>query len=844
MNSKWGNKVLWIFYLAIIGLFGYLNIYHQDMKSILTVNTYVSIAMLAIAGGIIFHAWRKYLRNADKIINDVNKVTQKINEDATDRSDFLWNEYKKNELLFSVDYIQHSYDSYRQEMLRLEKNVAEGYKCDIEEFINYDLIDSVINKGFLSLIPGVMTGLGILGTFVGLSFGLQEFNTGTAEEISDSIAPLMEGIKVAFHTSIYGMVMSLVFNFVYKKKIESAYRSIDELVNEWTRHVVPNAGNEGMNRILEYQDKLTGDMSDMSEHAIDRMAEKLASILLPEYEKIHIVTGQILETTTTFGQEVAKTLNEALAPEFSKLNETISSFAEVTAKTQIDGVNQMVDTFMERLNENLADRFTKLAQVIDDTCDLQKKNSDLLKETIDWISNTVKEIGTVNMESQKTVSCLQEYLEKLNILQKKINEDVALVEVQTEKNGEVLSKTEQHNQVLQEYIKQIVDVTTSFGQEMQAQAVALQDISKSAVEGVQQNLDIIRQKSAEHIEITAKAAEGYAKEVTEQMQKEVVAISESAKQQVDTIIGITRESENQIKAQTEAIQDMGSKTVEEMEKSLYAVSQNAKDQIEIMQKTAEGAVESVERQAVAVTLAIEDEAEKSVKSIRQAQKEAADNSKEVMGSLISQVNSYTGDMQSYLKDFAMQLSKQLEAYAVSLSKEMQTSTEKMRADIVASVGVVNQEIKDSLVAIREMEKVIQNSNVENIENLNKRIEEFVITMTTTVKDQLSKIVEYKNQTNIDLNKATKQLYDAATKLDMDIQDNLEKTFDSFDKNLAAITMHLSGTIAEVDNTTKRVPAVVNASYEGMEKSLKQMEENLQTLVKELNNLVRQVEKKY
>lgn len=755
MKSKWGNVILWFFYLIIIVLFGFLSIYNKDMKNILTVDTCVTAGMVLIVGLILLFAWIKYLRTADKIIVDINKVTRKISEESKDRSDFLWGEYKDTELLFSVEEIRASYDGYRQEMHRLEKNVAKGYKCDIEDFINYDLIDSVINKTFLSLIPGVMTGLGILGTFIGLSFGLQEFNTGTAEEISKSIAPLMNGIKVAFHTSIYGMIMSLIFNFVYKRKVESAYQAVDEFLNQWRSHVVPDAGNEGMNRILEYQ-------NDMSEHAIDRMADRLASILLPEYEKIYGVTGQILETTTIFGQEVAKTLNEALAPEFAKLNETITSFAKITAKSQVDGMNQMVESFIEKLNESLMDRFTKLAQVIDDTCELQKKNSDILKETIKWISNTVNEIGTINLKSQETISCLKEYLEKINELQQKINEDVTLIETQNEKNGEILNKTELQNQVLQEYIKQIVDATVNFGQVMQTQAAALQDISKSTVDGVQQNLDIVQQKTAEHIEI--------------------------------------------------------------------------------IQKTAEGVMESVERQVIAVTLSVEEQAEKSVKSIRQAQKEATDSSKEVMNGLLLQVNSYTGDMQSYLKDFSVQLSKQLETCAVTLSREMQSSTEKMRLDIVTSVDVINQEIKDSLVAIQEMEKVVQSSNGENIERLNKQIEAFIITMTATVKNQINQIIEYKNQTNIDLNKATKQLYDAATKLDTGIQDNLERTFDIFDKNLAAITTHLSGTIAEVDNTTKRVPAVVNASYEGMEKSLKQMETNLEVLVKELNNLVCKAEK--
>ena len=91
--------------------------------------------------------------------------------------------------------------------------------------------------GRLSLVPGAMTGLGILGTFIGLSIGLQAFNTGSAEEITNSIGPLMDGIKVAFHTSIYGMIFSLTFNLIFKTVLEQAYHKLDEFVDEFKRNV-------------------------------------------------------------------------------------------------------------------------------------------------------------------------------------------------------------------------------------------------------------------------------------------------------------------------------------------------------------------------------------------------------------------------------------------------------------------------------------------------------------------------------------------------------------------------------------------------------------------------------
>ena len=69
-------------------------------------------------------------------------------------------------------------------------------------------------------IPGVMTGLGILGTFIGLTLGLSRFSLGSDIDTSlmqTSISGLLEGIKTAFITSIFGVVYSLLFNFFYKK---------------------------------------------------------------------------------------------------------------------------------------------------------------------------------------------------------------------------------------------------------------------------------------------------------------------------------------------------------------------------------------------------------------------------------------------------------------------------------------------------------------------------------------------------------------------------------------------------------------------------------------------------
>ena len=68
-------------------------------------------------------------------------------------------------------------------------------------------------------IPNVFTTIGILGTFVGIYFGLRTFDVNN---INESIPALLEGLKTAFTTSIWGIILSLFFGKISQVVLRSA----------------------------------------------------------------------------------------------------------------------------------------------------------------------------------------------------------------------------------------------------------------------------------------------------------------------------------------------------------------------------------------------------------------------------------------------------------------------------------------------------------------------------------------------------------------------------------------------------------------------------------------------
>ena len=136
---------------------------------------------------------------------------------------------------FEMSELKTAYENYQDEMKRLsqaESADSPRISCDIEEYMYPQLLNNIIKKPICESISGTMTGLGLLGTFLGLIIGLKDFSTDY-NEIQNSILMLLNGIKMSFLTSVYGVLFSLVFNRIYRGCYAEMMNTLDEFYQEF-----------------------------------------------------------------------------------------------------------------------------------------------------------------------------------------------------------------------------------------------------------------------------------------------------------------------------------------------------------------------------------------------------------------------------------------------------------------------------------------------------------------------------------------------------------------------------------------------------------------------------------
>lgn len=150
-----------------------------------------------------------------------------------------WIAVFKLDSLFHQKELDRIFIEYKSKVM--DQKEAREIVSGIEEYISEDSLSLATWQNVVLQIPGTLTGLGILGTFVGLITGISSVGFSSVEAALDSIATLLSGIEAAFYTSISGVILSIVFNILNRMIWNTMLREYGVFVDAFHKYVIPSA---------------------------------------------------------------------------------------------------------------------------------------------------------------------------------------------------------------------------------------------------------------------------------------------------------------------------------------------------------------------------------------------------------------------------------------------------------------------------------------------------------------------------------------------------------------------------------------------------------------------------
>ncbi len=272
------------------------------------------------------------------------------------------------------------------------------YKTDEASFFFSEdrILGQHMNLRYWNSVPALLVGLGILGTFVGLVWGLIPFSDITefrTEEIQKAIKGLLPGVSTAFVTSVWGMLTSLMFNVLEKWHISKLNRAIANLQRALDRLFTLTTQEEIAFRQEDELAQQTQALKAFSTDLADKIKVAMGDIMSEKFDDMH----QSLEQSNVQNVQESQEIIQALHKELENTNNVVETHLIPNLKN-IDAVVEELQgqsKLMDRLDQNLTNFQTYSVQSKQEIVDkLQKLISST--EQIGISMETVCE-GIVNL---------------------------------------------------------------------------------------------------------------------------------------------------------------------------------------------------------------------------------------------------------------------------------------------------------------------------------------------------------------------------------------------------------------------------------------------------------------
>ena len=188
---------------------------------------------------------------------------------------------------------------------------------------------------------------------------------------------------------------------------------------------------------------------------------------------------------------MADKVNEILTPQMDRMNDTIEKFARVASRTQVEGINAVVDKFIERLDEELDGAFTDLSGAMHETVDWEKENREYMRTTLNEVNTLTTDVARSGELQHEIMEHMAQYIDWLNRINESMND--TLIAVQTQLNAVTMQTAEQQNYMQQyvEYTRQISASSGQYSEEMSKQLAMLQQLDTKIAENASKSMDAI-----------------------------------------------------------------------------------------------------------------------------------------------------------------------------------------------------------------------------------------------------------------------------------------------------------------------------------------------------------------
>lgn len=330
------------------------------------------------------------------------------------------------------------------------------------------IVDTPLNSEFFKHLPGILTGIGIIGTFFGLLKGLRNFNTGgDATQIKKSLEILLHGVSEAFLISATAITAAILITIIEKFCINSLYSLNEILVQELDKRFDSGAGEEYLARLVKSSEESASQTSLLKDALVGDL-----KVILTDLADKQIAASNA--TSGALGKQIGDSINEALKAPLDQIAVSVAGVSKDQGQAVQALLTDVLSAFSDRMKDMFGDQIAGI--------------NTLQQQTVEALQSAVVKLqemaSNVEIAGQRGASAMSEQM--LKALELAESRQVAMANASQSMLSQFNSQ-----------VSGVVGSVENAAGEMQKAISSIHESSTSSIEKMNSSAELIMRASSE-----------------------------------------------------------------------------------------------------------------------------------------------------------------------------------------------------------------------------------------------------------------------------------------------------------------------------------------------------------
>lgn len=292
------------------------------------------------------------------------------------------------------------------------KDVPYRSTIPAEAFFNAQSVyEGRIHTEFFKHLPGLLTGLGIIGTFLGLIHGLGDASKpGGGLEIERLIGP----VKEAFYVSAAAITLAMVVTFFEKLIVAGLHRTVEHLCQDIDSLYAAGANEDYLSRLVHASEESTTQAKILKDALVGDLAAILERLTNRQIETAAQQHAQLRE-------QFVSAIDHGLREPFGEIAHSLGQFRSRQGEQLSQGLQDSMTAFADKLDQMLGGQVAQAKA-------LQAQTLQALESAVAAFQGMAQQVGTAGQNATASISSrLSQTLEDLSARQDQMNDTMRTV---------------------------------------------------------------------------------------------------------------------------------------------------------------------------------------------------------------------------------------------------------------------------------------------------------------------------------------------------------------------------------------------------------------------------------